>query len=286
MTADYTFLEYTYNSKHTNAKNIANCLFKMGFAERSVHISGRASFWTQNNVIILLKQSDKVQDPKISGMGFTGNPENFYSDYNPIFDADIDMWVITSDSGMRYIILDSESFSLGSANLPNYHVIDNEVYTNCGFNFISGLRINNPTFTDKEILYGIGFRDTKSSENYDTLVSSNNRFTVLCKKNGKDDTKTIILDTDDIFSTTASLVVNNVDLKEFDIDLSSLDFGKMNHKIAGYNLLAFGNNDSYTIENFIPNALPKTDIVFRTRKQYLHITEKTLDTHYGVGANC
>ena len=286
MTAEYTFLEYTYNSKHTNSKHISNCLFRMGFVERSVHISGKVAFWTQKNVIILLRDSESVSTPGFSGLGFIGNPEEYFANLKPLFDAEIDMWVITSDSGMRYIILDSESFTISSANLPNYHVIDNAVYPDCGFNFISGIRINNAEYNDKEILYGLGFKDTKSSDNYDTLVSNNNRFTVLCKKNDKSEIKTVILDTDDIFASTASLTVNNVEMKHFDIDTDDLDFGKMNHKIVGYNLLAFGNSDSYTIENFIPNALPSADFVFRTRKQYLHITETTLDTHYGIRENC
>ena len=110
MTAEYTFLEYTYNSQHTNSKNLANCLFNMGFVERTVHNSGRVSFWTQKNVILLLHETEKVKEPHLSGIGFIGNPEDYFADYNPIFDADIDMWVMTSQSGMRYIILDSDEF--------------------------------------------------------------------------------------------------------------------------------------------------------------------------------
>ena len=89
----------------------------------------------------------------------------------------------------------------------------------------------------------------------------------------------IICDTDDVFTTTANYVSNGVELRKFDND-RDLDFGDLNHKIRGYNCNAVGNENSYTIENLIPNAAPNLDIIFRQRKQYLNISESTLDTYY------
>ena len=58
------------------------------------------------------------------------------------------------------------------------------------------------------------------------------------------------------------------------------NFGtKLNYKIRAYNCRAWGNEQSYTIENFI-KVTPNIDIIYRQRNQYLHIQESTIDSYY------
>ena len=54
------------------------------------------------------------------------------------------------------------------------------------------------------------------------------------------------------------------------------------YKIKAYNCRAWGNEKSYTIENFIEGIAPNIDIIFRQRNQYLHIQETTLDSYYAT----
>ena len=67
------------------------------------------------------------------------------------------------------------------------------------------------------------------------------------------------------------------------MDKANLNFGtNLNYKITGYNCLAKGNKTSYTIENIVREPLPSFDLVYRTRRQYLHIEEEIVDTHYAT----
>ena len=71
---------------------------------------------------------------------------------------------------------------------------------------------------------------------------------------------------------------------EFD-DVNAGGFGKLAHKITGYNCRAFGNQSSYSIENYVPAKELNVDIIFRTRKQYLKIQENTLDFYEQVATS-
>ena len=55
-------------------------------------------------------------------------------------------------------------------------------------------------------------------------------------------------------------------------------FGRLAHKIKGYNVKAWGNEESHSLENVIPavDNFP-TDIIFRQRRQYLKINQYTLE---------
>ena len=57
-----------------------------------------------------------------------------------------------------------------------------------------------------------------------------------------------------------------------------LDFGTLNHRIVGYNCVAQGHKDSYSIGKRAPGALPGVDLAFRTSKQFFSIPETLLET--------
>ena len=62
---------------------------------------------------------------------------------------------------------------------------------------------------------------------------------------------------------------------------SDLDFGEeLNYKIRAYNCTAIGNENSYSIEQFVPDALPGMDMIIRMRKRYMSLAEYPLEKFY------
>lgn len=282
MKADFGFLEYSFNPDVTPYELVFGKLGQLGFVNRSRHTSGYITVWTQNNAILLIRETYNIDQPSLTGLGFLASLHDIQQfGCNP--DPETDLWVKMNDAGLRTLFIDTNRFTLDASSLMNYETVDNGNYTNPGIKLITGVKYNscNPRMMD--FYQSMGFKFTRSTDTYNTLVSANNRFTILCSKTQTDGKiKTVITDTDDVFKTTSSLTVAGVELKTFDVSSQELNFGNLNHKIVGYNCLAFGNKESYTIENFIPEAAPDLDVIFRTRKQYLHITGNTLDTHYEV----
>ena len=91
---------------------------------------------------------------------------------------------------------------------------------------------------------------------------------------------TVYADTNDVFKTTRCYTASGLSLKEYNISKENLNFGvALNHKIIGYNCIAFGNENSYSIENCVKQSLQNLDFIFRTRKQYLHINEDVVEFH-------
>ena len=54
-------------------------------------------------------------------------------------------------------------------------------------------------------------------------------------------------------------------------------FKELTHKIKGYDCVAFGKYNSYSIENYIPKEVFNANIIFRQRKQYVKLSETSLD---------
>tara|TARA_Y100000114_G_C11542204_1_gene223135 strand:- start:135 stop:572 length:438 start_codon:yes stop_codon:yes gene_type:complete len=127
----------------------------------------------------------------------------------------------------------------------------------------------------------LGFKYKDISDNYGKLVCENNRFTIMLdKRTEQNNIPTIICDTHDVFDATAYFLSVGIDPETFNHNIH-MNFGqKLNYKIRAYNCRAWGNEQSYTIENFIKGLAPDIDIIFRQRNQYLHIHETTLDSYY------
>ena len=279
--ADFSFVEYSYNPA-TETSDIPSRLKQLGFAKRSVHRNGRVSVWNQERCIILLRETDRVSGAGLTGFGFLITDSSLPG-YHATYDNDIDMWVANDQSGlsMRIILIPETEQTPDKLINENYVIVDNTAYTNPGLSHISGAVYNTVHPRTMDFFQDAGFRFTKSGERYNTLVSKNNRFSLMMNKQRQDhQVSALILDTDDVFHATTVFTVAGVELKHYDIDASKLKLGSLNHRVAGYNCLAFGNAESYTIENLIPRALPGLDFIFRSRRQYLHILESTLDRHY------
>lgn len=276
--SSFSFLEYSFDPYKSDPEDIYVALNKLGFVQRNSHMSGFYSMWTQNHAIILLRQSEEVKNFCVTGLGVLLSDEHIEK-YNPVYDEECSMHVMQDPSGLRILAMPEKKLSNMIAH--GYQVVDKRLYESPGIEYFSGLiyNINNPETIS--FYQDLGFRITKSSEKYSTLMSENNRFTLLLSKEESDNiVDTVYADTDDVFKTTRCYTAAGFDLKEYNLSKENLNFGvALNHKIIGYNCAAFGNENSYSIENCVKEPLPNLDFIFRTRKQYLHINEEVIEYH-------
>lgn len=276
--SNFSFIEYTFNPDTEDPEYIYTSLNKLGFIQRNSHVSGLYSMWTQNQSIILLRQSDDEKNFCITGLGIILSEETLEK-YNAIYDSECSMHIIYDPNGMRVLAMPEKRLSKMIEH--GYQIVDKKSYDTPGIEFFSGVIYNTVDSSTMDFYQDIGFRFTKSSEKYNTLMSENNRFTLLMNKaDSSGYIDTVYTDTNDVFKTTRCYTAAGFDLKEYNLNRDNLNFGSaLNHKIVGYNCAAFGNSNSYTIENCVKQPLPNVDIIFRTRKQYLHINEEVIEFH-------
>jgi hypothetical protein len=273
--ANFGFLEYSFNPNNSNKEDIFTSLNRLGFVHRSQHHSQLTGFWVQNSTILSLRETPLVDQPGVSGLGLIVSREKI-EQLMPEYDSSNNLFVKSDCCGLRILLATEEQIaSLGD---NGYRVVDRREYITPGLEFFSGILYDCSDPAVIEFYKSLGFKVTKVGKIYSTLLSNENRFSLLMNRHTNTGrVTTAVCDVTDVFYTTSCYTVLGVPLKQFDIDSSILNFGnKLNYRIVGYNCAAFGNADSYTIENYIPNALPNMDLIFRMRKQYLNITEQTL----------
>lgn len=273
---DYSFIEYSFNPESTDKEYIYSSLNKLGFIHRTQHKSKSVGFWVQNNCIILLRESNKVLSPGISGLGFIAETDDFIPGI--VVDPESDMLCTTAPNGTRFLFVHSNQMI--TMLTSNFETVDIKEYSNPGLKYISGinLSIDPPS---EEFYKSLGFSNSKSSGEFRTLVSENKRFSLLIHESFKAGLPGLYIDTDDMFHTVACFTVTGIDSPAYEADVPP-GFGNMTHKISGYKCLATGNSQSYSIEKFLPNILPGLDIIVRMRKQYINISEKLLSIYYGT----
>ena len=147
-----------------------------------------------------------------------------------------------------------------------------------GMEYISGLVYNTHNYIQEEWKQ-LGFKFQNSEQN--SIVSSNNRLSVMLRNSIHEQRMpAIVVDTHDVFDTTVNLLCAGIDTLKVPVD-EDLDFGdELNFKIRAYNCIAIGNEKSYSIENFVPDALPGTDLIIRMRKRYMSLAEYSLNKFY------
>ena len=278
--SNFSFIEYSFDPYESNPEDIYSSLNRLGFVQRNIHTSNESSMWTQNQCIVLLRETSVVDSPRITGLGLVIDEAAANSEY--YFEEECGMLVTHDPNGFRILAMPEKSLSKMITH--GYKIVDRRHYETTGLEYFSGIVYNT---TDSKIINfyeNLGFRYTKNSDRYDTLMSKNNRFTLLLNKTDNSNSVDILYaDTNDVFKTTGHYTVAGFNSKEYNIDKDKLQFGsKLNHKIIGYNCFAKGNKESYTIENSVKEPLPSFDLVFRTRKQYLHIEEEIVETHYAA----
>ena len=273
---DYSFVEYSFNPNITESETVYSSLNKLGFVHRTQHKSKSVGFWVQNNSIILLRETKKITDPGITGLGFIAETNDFVPD-GIVLDPETDMLYVHNQDHMRFLFVHSGQMISMLTN--NFETVDVREYNNPGLKYISGINANLNSSTI-EYFKSLGFTNGKTSGSFKSLISDNKRLTVLLNDNFKYGTQSIYVDTDDMFHSVACVTLNGVESPPYEFDVPP-GFGTLTHKIAGYKCLATGNSESFCIEKFLPNALPGLDIIVRMRKQYMNINEKLLSIYYG-----
>jgi len=276
LRSDVVFLEYVFNPD-AEGDNITARLKNLGYHCRSRHANNLVEVWTQKNSIFLVRKDNTLQKPSgVYGVGILTekHPMDIVNDC--ALDNDTEFFMYEDDNGFRvYFIEDKE--------LTNSYVeVDFSTNNSAGLHATSGAILQTTSVELCEVFSKL-CKKVESSDKYTKFIFHNN-FVVFQENINSDKVIKIITETADVFQTTSTLTINGVDLLEFD-DVNAEGFGKLAHKITGYNCRAFGNQSSYSIENYVPAKELNVDIIFRTRKQYLKIQEHTLDFYEQFATN-
>ena len=275
--ADYTFLEYSYNPQCeiTTYQDVSDKLKNLGFVCKAIHDSGIHSLWTQRQIILCVRKAD-VLIPGITGVGFNFSQSELDSKCLGInFDTQTDMYVGMDFQGLRILGMPDE-ITLDEYNYTKPR--EDTLVKQNGMENVTGLIYN--THNDiQDDWKDMGFKFHNSEKN--SIVSPNNRLSVMLKNSIHEQRiPTIVVDTHDVFDTTINLLCAGIETLRVPME-EELDFGdELNYKIRAYNCVAIGNANSYSIEKFIPDALPGLNIIVRMRKRYMNLAEYPLDRFY------
>jgi len=279
MSIDFSFVEYSVPADHM--AETCGDLVSLGFVPRVEHSHSGAILWTQKHAILMLRESADKVEPAVTGLGFLADPEDIQR-LEAHYDPDINMYVTHDGGSLRILLACTDNiFNIKDDSEHTYMVVDDKTRDHQALSRISGIIYDHHDPRMMDFYQDIGFRFTKSGDRYNNLVSNNNRFTIVCDKT--QDTgrvPALVCDCTDVFASTSIFKIRGFDMRKYKIDKSALNFGNLNHKIVGYDCYATGTEKSYSIENMLLGPLKNLDIIYRTRKQYLHITENTLRQHY------
>jgi len=271
------FLVYAHN----DYLKLTDELSTLGFREVSNHTISLNSFWHQNNCII--HTQDRASGPQgLVGFGMVVSQDTI-DNSGAVYDETSGWYKLICPQGLE-IYLQTQT-GLESTLTNKYITVSEESEVPIGPTKFSGLVINESQPVDLVFYEMLGFKTTTSVDY--TKLTSKNHFTIMIDNKGLTEKPTAIVECPEIFRNIAGLVLSdfNCKLKQYDIDYSTSVFGKLTHKIRGYNCVAHGNQDSYTIEKMLLDTPKNMNTILRQRKQKVHINEHTLDLHYDRQAN-
>lgn len=277
--AEFTFIEYSFCPMTYDLLEMEHNLTSLGFVNRIAHVNNTVTLWSQDNTIILLRETNKVKHPGITGIGLSVDPD-VINDLDLEYDGDLNLHYTMDGNGMRILLLLNSYHDIsGTPFGENYRVIDTTPSTGNNIKNFSGILMGSTNRHQMDFYQSIGFKFVKSDDRFNTLICTNNRFSIVFDKEACDSTPIgLITDTDDIFTAQTKFVINGLDILNFNETVEG--FGNYTHRVNGYNCFAYGNETSYSIESIISHPLPHTDIVVRFKKQYLGIKRKALERYY------
>lgn len=271
--SNFSFFEYSYNPNTESEVELRQQLHRLGFAHRSQHKRHNTSIWSQGLCIMLVRENPTlVGHGRITGIGIVCNHEELARQHNAVPCHETDFMKIDLNPFRIYLI---EEKALDIIVEANYDVVDTipSKFAH-GFEYFSGVEIDTDRDFIKDILLDLGFtRD--GTDSADRLVSPNKRFTVIIRHKDNRGAHTIVADTQDVFKATASLLLQDINTMKFNDEPEG--FKELTHKIKGYDCVAFGKYNSHSIENYIPKDIFNANIIFRQRKQYVKLSETSLD---------
>ena len=258
------FLVYNYTDKNKTYKEFTS----LGFNQASIHKTSGATFWHNKNCIVLLYPADT---DGLGGVSFVTTPDIINS-ANAIYD-DITGWFCFGNNFKIYLQTEAQIKTV----IQNEYQASPINNIDTGIDKFGGVVLNLNKLCDINLLNVLELKET-SNDKYLKFVSDNN-FSIYFDKENSTDMPTVFVDCFDIFKNIALLSLDaSVQMKTY--PTTQEDFGRLTHKINGYNCIAEGNKDSYTIEKMILNVPSNVNFVLRQRSKKLHINETMLHRHY------
>ena len=249
---------------------------KLGYNKIAHNIAKTHGVWNHNFNVIFTTQDTELLAPGITGLGFVCDPATVHQ-LGAKLDDSTDLHITHDPNGMKIMlcVVDSTNTILGKKYIKR---ADPPAANPMLLKYTSSVVYNGYSDEIADFYKTLGFRITNAGDDYVAMVCDTNRFTIMFKRESEDTGVTAIMcETDDVFYTTSYYVKEGLPLKPYNQPVE--DFGSLTYKINGYDCLADGNAASYTIENCVKQALPNVDLIFRTRKQYIHLHEDTLKKH-------
>ena len=265
------FLEYRFNPEIDDYNKIADRLNSMGFNKRSEHQESGVELWIQSRAIFLLMPDFLFSEPgQIMGLGTLSNDHPMDIIPDVYLDENTDFYARECDNGFKFYFTETDSLN------HLYKEVNGSKVKGSGINSFTGLVINTTSEEIPQLLCKIAEK-VEQSDSYTKYVFAN-KFTVFVNSKNNSGATMLISESSDVFATTSYMITRDVELLQFDNCIEEdCTFGSLDPMIIGYNCRAFGNNKSYSIENYIPMKDFNVDIVYRTRKQYIKIKESTLE---------
>jgi len=258
------FLVYNYTDNNKTFKEFTS----LGFNQASIHKTSGATFWHNRNCIVLLRPANT---DGLSGVSFV-TTENIINSANAVYD-DVTGWFSFGNKLKIYLQTEDQIKT----------VIQNEYQASPVNNFdtgvdkFGGVVLNINELCDTNLLTVLELKEF-SNDRYTKFVSKNN-FSLYFDKQNDTSKPTVFVDCFDIFKNIALLSLDSsIQMKKYNQQQNN--FGKLTHKINGYDCIAEGNKDSYSIEKMILDTPSNVNFVLRQRSKKLHINETMLHRHY------
>lgn len=287
---DFVFLEYSFDPEILDAEIVFKSLSQLGFVLRSEHVDHTASFWNQNQCILLVhERSGSGHRPGITGLGFMGLDNTMIDKLDASYEASTGTYVVQDPQGFRSLIIPAEitanaggiiRYSLVSSSFEkSYVTLDSGNYSYPGLDHISGITypLAKSDSDTLEYYQTLGFRMAKHTDKYQQMLSGNSRFSLLLNHTYTERRTAVLCESQDVFWTAACYAATGVNMITEIVNPDDLNFGSLNHRICGYNCVAQGTEQSYSIGKRAPEALPGLDLLFRTSKKFFAIPEPLLE---------
>jgi hypothetical protein len=268
------FLEYRFNPEREPYQPLCERLTKLGFTQRSKHSLSNVEVWVQARAILLIHPDYLFSQPgQIMGLGTVSKSHPMDELPGVYLDELTDFYAKECGNGFKFYFTETESLT------HLYKVTNSAPAVSSGITAFGGLVISSTSKDIKDTLELIAEKVEKSDK-YSKYIFKN-KFTIFLKEDSDEGVELLVSETVDVFSTTSYISARDIRTVQFeDVDVSK--FGSMAHKIKGYNCKPFGNEHSYSIENYIPKEDFNVDLVFRSRKKYIKIKEDTLDYYDSI----
>lgn len=259
------FLVYTY----TNRQDTQRRFLSLGFNQVSVNKQHEVSIWHNHNCIVMLKHGNT---DGLTGIGFLTSSDIINSS-RAIYDESTGWFKF--GTGLEIYLQTEDQIPTIIKN--EYQTVAKSIGIKTGIDKFSGIIMNSSNLHDKVQLDECNFK-IMASERYLKYITHNN-FSLYLDVENKTNVPTVFIDCHDIFKTISMISLDStINLKKY--NKQDGDFGKLTHKINGYNCMAEGNKDSYSIEKMIIGCPNNVNIVLRQRAKKISISEETLDIHY------